>query len=164
MIVVAIIGLLSSVALPAFVKYVRRAKTTEALLNIRKLWDSSLAYYSSDRGSRTGGILAKQFPATQSTTPPLGTCCTSPGSKCSPSLSLWETTTWRALNFSIDDPYYYSYAYAAAGSGRTSSFTAGAYGDLDCDNQFSTFERTGKIDSQGNVTGGAGLYIRNDIE
>src|SRR2546429_1309810 len=124
MTVVAIIGLLASVALPAFVKYMRRAKTTEALMNIRKLYDSSIAYYGSDRGSRVGGILGKQFPAAQSTTPPLGTCCASRGRKCQPSLSLWETTTWRALNFSVEDPYYYSYAYSSAGTDHSASFTA----------------------------------------
>ena len=42
MIVVAIIGILAAVAIPAFMKYIRRSKTTEALMNVRKMFDSSV--------------------------------------------------------------------------------------------------------------------------
>jgi prepilin-type N-terminal cleavage/methylation domain-containing protein len=53
MIVVAIIAILAMVAIPAFVKYIRRSKTTEATMNIRKLYDSSVAYYLTERASRS---------------------------------------------------------------------------------------------------------------
>jgi type IV pilus assembly protein PilA len=164
MIVVAILGILAAAALPAFMKYVRRSKTTEALANVRKLYDASVAYYAVDRGARGGSILPKQFPVSQSMTPLAGTCCASRGNKCAPNEALWQTTTWTALNFSVNDPFYYSYAYTSSGTDTASQFTAGAYGDLDCDTRFSTFERTGVIDSQHSVRGGAGLYIRNDVE
>ena len=42
MIVVAIIGILAAVAIPAFMKYIRRSKTVEATMNVRKLFDSSV--------------------------------------------------------------------------------------------------------------------------
>jgi prepilin-type N-terminal cleavage/methylation domain-containing protein len=42
MIVVAIIGILAAIALPSFSKYVRRARTTEALSHLAKEWSGSL--------------------------------------------------------------------------------------------------------------------------
>src|SRR5215471_16438892 len=110
MIVVAIIGILAAVAIPAFMKYIRRSKTTEASMNVRKLYDSSVSYYESEHSDSTGTILAKQFPAsTTGASPAKGGCCTSPGKKCAPNNALWTEATWPALNFSVDDPFYYSY-------------------------------------------------------
>src|SRR5205814_7177574 len=52
MIVVAIIGILAAVAIPAFMKYIRRSKTTEATMNIRKLFDSSVSYFEEEHAAR----------------------------------------------------------------------------------------------------------------
>src|SRR4051794_17918250 len=87
MIVVAIIGILAAVAIPSFMKYIRRSKTTEAAMNIRKLYDSSVAYYESEHAAPNGDILAKQFPKGASVAtwvPAQGTCAGSPGQKCDP--------------------------------------------------------------------------------
>ena len=139
MIVVAIIGILAAVAIPAFMKYIRRSKTTEATMNIRKLFDSSVAYFEEEHASRTGDIVPKQFPVTATTSPALNTCATQPGGKCAPASSYWTQHTWNALNFSIDDPFYYSYTYESGGSDSTSTFTARANGNLNGDATFSTF-------------------------
>ena len=167
MIVVAIIGILAAVAIPAFMKYIRRSKTTEALMNVRKLYDSSVSYYESEHANQAGQILAKQFPATQTMTPtPVGTCCSATGQKCAPAsyAASWSTATWQALNFSVDDPFYYSYQYDSSGTDTTSAFTATASGDLTCDGaNFSLFQRVGFIQNN-NVSGGAGLYTFNEIE
>jgi hypothetical protein len=37
-------------------------------------------------------------------------------------------------------------------------------GDLDCDTVYSTFMRGGHIDAQNNVSGGAGLFTKLEIE
>jgi len=165
MIVVAIIGILAAVAIPAFMKYIRRSKTTEASMNVRKLYDSSVSYYESEHATRSGAIIAKQFPVAAVVTPATH-CCANAGEKCPPDPTLWQDTagTWAALNFSVDDPFYYQYSYDSTGTDTASQFTARANGDLDCDNIYSTFERIGKVDSQHNVTGGSGLYVANDIE
>ena len=165
MIVVAIIGILAATALPAFMKYVRRSKTTEALMNVRKLYDSSVAYFASEHAlGSTTTILAKQFPTSQGPNPTKGACCLSRGKKCAPSNALWATATWKSLNFSVDDPHYYSYQYTSGGTDKTSTFLVDAYGDLNCNSVYSTYERKGSVDSKFNVTGSAGLYIVNDIE
>src|SRR5262249_6605742 len=153
MIVVAIIGILAAVAIPAFMKYIRRSKTTEASMNVRKLFDSSVSYYEAEHADRTGAILAKQFPVSVATTP--GTkCCSNAGEKCTPDPTLWQDTngTWASLNFSVDDPFYYQYQYDSGGTDTGSSFTARAAGDLDCDDIYSTFQRIGKVDPHPKVT------------
>src|SRR5262252_3536492 len=88
MIVVAIIGILAAVAIPAFMKYIRRSKTSEASMNVRKLYDSSVSYYESEHADRGGSILAKQFPLTVAVTPTTR-CCTNAGEKCSPNPTTW---------------------------------------------------------------------------
>ena len=166
MIVVAIIGILAAVAIPAFMKYIRRSKTTEATMNIRKLFDSSVAYFEEEHADRSGLIVPKSFPAAEIATPGLTVCCgaTGVGGKCQVSAGQWNASgTWNALNFSIDDPHYYSYTYAATGTDSTSSFTARANGNLNCDATYSTFERVGSI-SEGNVKGGSGLYKHLPLE
>src|SRR5512140_1076118 len=106
MIVVAIIGILAAVAIPAFMKYIRRSKTTEATMNIRKLYDSSVAYFESEHADQTGKILARQFPNEVLWTPNgPGVCCANVGQKCDPAkfVNDWKVPSWTALNFSVDD-------------------------------------------------------------
>ncbi len=165
MIVVAIIGILAAVAIPAFMKYIRRSKTTEATMNVRKLFDSSVAYFESERSDTAGSILAKQFPGSIALTPTTK-CCTAAGEKCAPTPSIWNDTAggWASLNFSVDDPHYYQYRYDSTGTGSAANFKAWAHGDLDCDGTFSSFQRAGNVLADFSVSGGAGLFIKNDIE
>jgi type IV pilus assembly protein PilA len=154
MIVVAIIGILAAVAIPAFMKNAKKAKTPEAVTNVKKLYEGARSYYEEEMNAR-GGIatIAKQFPnsPTVSTAPALGTCCASPGRKCAPNPALWADPSWQALKFSMDDPHYYAYQYVVTntgtGSGQGSSFTAFALGDLDCDTDQSRFSMYGEVNS-----------------
>lgn len=171
MIVVAIIGLLAAVAIPAFIKYVRRSKTTEALLNIRKVYDSAIAYYMSEHANPGGMILPKQFPGTAPVPnahysgPGGGSCCGQPGSKCIPATAqISAPQAWAALNFSLDEPFLFWYDYVSSGVDLTSKFEIQAHGDLDCDLIASDFIRTGSILADGSVTGGAGLYTNLETE
>src|SRR3954470_11613674 len=86
MIVVAIIGILAAVAIPAFMKYIRRSKTVEATMNVRKLFDSSVSYYEGEHADTAGLILPKEFPAKGAavTAPTANSCCGQTGDKCKP--------------------------------------------------------------------------------
>jgi hypothetical protein len=100
-------------------------------------------------------------------------CCNFPGGKCPPvwrwpfppdAIAKLHQEFFDPLNFSLDEPFSFHYAYRSTGTDRTAQFTAGAFGNLDCDDEWSTYERTGSVDSGFNVVGGGGLYIHNDIE
>src|ERR1700746_3190341 len=106
MIVVAIIGILAAVAIPAFMKYIRRSKTTEALMNVRKLYDSSVSYFETDHSDVTGHLMIRKFPSSVGWTPPQGGACAETGQKFDPNThaAKWKVPEWAALNFSVDDP------------------------------------------------------------
>lgn len=60
-IVVAVLGILGAVAIPAFMKNARKAKTAEATTNVKKLYDGARSYYEEEL-SGGGGILRKVYP------------------------------------------------------------------------------------------------------
>ena len=166
MIVVAIIGVLAAVAIPAFMKYIKKSKTTEARELVKRAYDGARGYYL-DRGvgkGIAGGSLPAQFPGpTTAATPVLGSCC-SGGGKCAPDASLWTTPVWVSLQFAVGDPHYYSYSYSTADP--TTDFTTRANGDLDCDGIYSTFEMYGTVDTAmaDGPTGSASMYRESELE
>jgi type IV pilus assembly protein PilA len=162
MVVVAIIGVLASIAVPAYLQNARKAKSSEAVINIRKIYIQSRAYLMEANQARAQIVATPvQFPEPIGDTP-AASCCTFPGQKCPPNPSDWIANTWTALAFSVDDPHYYRYAYGSTGSqapGPGSNFTAAAHGDLNCDGTYSTFEMVGVWSSTDNdVHGSAGIY------
>jgi type IV pilus assembly protein PilA len=167
MIVVAIIGILAAVAIPAFMKYMRKSKTTEATQGVKKIYDGARSYYLEENTARGTGVpIAKQFPVSAAVTP-TETCCGSPGGKCVPDPADWDDVagSWNALKFSMEDPFYFQYQYAASGTDDTSQFTARALGDLDCDTTLSTFEMAASINPDDNsVQGSAGIYKNKELE
>jgi len=159
MIVVVILGILAAIAIPAFIKYVRNSKTSEAKENLAYIFRESTTYFAGERVERgvTGGAITPQFPESTATlTPPT----VPPGTRVL--TASWNTDpTWNALKFSIADPHYYAYEYestGAAGAGSSSLFTARARGDLDGDTAESTFERVGTVNDDMEVQGSGGLY------
>jgi prepilin-type N-terminal cleavage/methylation domain-containing protein len=164
MITVLVIGLLAAVAIPTFMRNARKAKTPEAVINVKKLYDGSRTYIVEESTKRASSEKsAAQFPESAPLTPAVS-CCASAGRKCPPTPALWATPTWVALNFAVDDPHYYRYEYASTG-GATPRFSARAHGDLDCDNDLSTFEMVGEYSTAtGQVSGSGGLFKDKDNE
>jgi len=175
MIVVAIIGILAAVAIPAFMKYIKKSKTSEARTHVQKIYAGAREYWM-DRNTAAGQIQADspQFPAPTEQWTADQNCCAMQGSgneKCAPSQALWDTPTWRALKFSMDDPHYYAYAYtvnvgAAGDVTGGHNFTALARGDLDCDGDFSQFSMYGVVNEQyaDGPAGSAAISRTNDLE
>jgi type IV pilus assembly protein PilA len=165
MIVVAIIGILAAVAVPAFMKYMKRSRTTEAPPNLKKIFDGAKGYFEKGaKVNRSGTVQEHKFPASVGPTPAMGDCCGGgDGDKCVN--TDWTNATWTALGFEISDPHYFHYSFTSSGVGTSAMFTAGANADLDCDGTlYSTFERTATVDDQKRVVGAASLYINHDIE
>ena len=157
MIVVAIVGILASLAVPTLVHYVAKAKTTEAMTELEKIYNGARVYWLEPHGA-AGSIqpLPPQFPDTHAATPAVS-CCASSGGKCVPSATQWKDPTWVGLAFSVDDPHYYQYEFTST----TAEFTARAIGNLDCDANFSTFVMMGRVDP---VSGAFGLAAMTRID
>ena len=168
MVVVAIIGVLCAVAVPVFMQNVRRAKTTEAPINLERIYSNSRIYIFAAHASR-GSInpIPLQFPEQQAKSP-VPACCGNPGGKCPPNAGDWTSPTWSALSFSVDDPSYFNYEYGSTGSSVTgpgSNFTARALGDLNCDTVLSTFELVGTFTAgEHDILGSGGMYINLPTE
>jgi prepilin-type N-terminal cleavage/methylation domain-containing protein len=166
MIVVAIIGILAAIAIPAFSRYVKKSRTAEASGHLNKMWSASVAYYEADHANTAGVLLAKQFPAAVAVANIEGACCGQAGDKCPGSASVYQTNaSWVALNFNISDPHHYRPLYSSTGTGTGSSFTAQAFGDLDCDTTLSTFQRGGAVSpASGDVEAQGAAYVNLEIE
>lgn len=176
MIVVALMAILATIAIPAFIRYMQRAKTSEAKSNIQKIYSGSVVYFDTQHVKRTFGadaILTHRFPCDTS---PTGSqwCPLYPprGKKTSQPKDCWTNTNpdegeiWKAIYFSIADHNYFSYRYVCTDSLGRQAFLGQARGDLDGDGvNFSLFERGGYADpstSQG--VGASGVYEYDPLE
>ncbi len=140
MISVAILGLLASVAIPSYIKWVRQARTAESTMNLRKIFDSSVIYFALMYSDETGDRTLSRFPGSAPLTPadvPAGTAVTT-GSD-------FDTPVWNALHFNLSDPHRFSYQYDSSGISNSGQFTASAFADLDADEELSTFVRFGTV-------------------
>ena len=106
MIVVAILGILAAIAIPALSKYMRRAKTSEAKAQIAKMFDGASAYFAEEHVERgavqligSGGSIPQAAPhkcphpsgdntgGSTGLTPPAGINCNEgPGGRCVPAV------------------------------------------------------------------------------
>jgi len=158
MIVVAIIGILAAVAIPAFIKYIRKSKTVEATEALNKIKVGAREYFVVDHWSSAGTLLDKQFPNGVATVP-AAPCC----QKCTNASADWDGNGWNALKFGLTEPHYYQFNFTASGFTNAAQYTAQAYGDLDCDGSNSTFEIRGSVDTEGSVVT-VGPIITAEIE
>src|SRR5262249_36886437 len=111
MIVVAIIGILSAVAIPAFSGYVRRSKTSEAPSNLKNLFQGAVTYYSAERFARGigGGTSTQCLTATANA--PAAVPAARKVSFPSPA-----PQSFTDLGFTISDPVYYQYQIHSLGA------------------------------------------------
>jgi type IV pilus assembly protein PilA len=162
MIVVAILGILAALAIPAFIGYIRRSKTSEATGNLNSLFKSSAAYFSQERtakgiGAATGSNCTVGSEAREPTTP----------SKDKQSYTARPVVN--ALGFKVADYVYFSYGVTSAGEacGRTAGtdvYTFFAEGDLDGDTTTSSFQLAVSVDGDSTLYHARGFYILNEIE
>lgn len=120
---------------------------TEAVYNIRKLYQGARVYYLSFPWHKHPGV-QKQFPDSVAATPTPGSCCPK---RCKPEPQLWENLSWKALMFGKWSHFYYSNEFRSSGTDNNARFTARAIGDLDCDGTMSTFEISGKVNADGTI-------------
>jgi type IV pilus assembly protein PilA len=150
MIVVAIIGILSVLAIYGVRKYLANAKTAEARNSLGQIAKDAATAVEREKGNTailgagSASLLMRQFCATSTKVP-----TTVPaGQKYQSQTSDWKagdaTTGWTCLKFSMEEPQYYQYYYSAVGTDSNSGgFVAYAYGDLNGDTATSTFSVSG---------------------
>jgi type IV pilus assembly protein PilA len=166
MIVVAIIGVLAAVAIPSFVKYIRRSKTTEATMNLRKMYDGAVAYYVGEHADINGVVANKQFPVSGPAVPDLATLTSLGGSRYASAPSEWKQAGWSALDFQISDAQIFSYEFTNDNpgvSGNGAAATMHSYGDQNGNGVLAVFERH-MVGTQEGVQGGTAMYSVNETE
>jgi type IV pilus assembly protein PilA len=161
MIVVAILGILAALAIPAFIGYVRRSKTSEATGNLNSLFKSAASYMAQER---TGQSLT----GTTATFCSVGTDALTPTPNANKQ-GYTPLSNAKAIGFSIADYVYFGYGItsAAASCGWAANaivYTFFANGDLDGDGTQSTFELATGTDADNSLYHAKGFYINNEIE
>ena len=147
--VVAGVGLAATVAVPAFRKYMERARAIEVLPKLKQICDGAASYYEeSERLQMVPGDTEqkkplKRFPKSVCVTPKRSCCEFGTEGLCEG--TDWDTPTWRALGFSIDERHRFRFQFMAKGEGLRAHFTARAHADMDYDGLESTFERVGRV-------------------
>jgi type IV pilus assembly protein PilA len=122
MIVVAIIGILAAVAIPAFLDYMKKGKRSEAELNLDAI----------KKGNKTYFVEHASYVVATAAATPMATCCAAGGvTKCPANAAAWQgVQAWDDLDFSVTEDHYFVYSY----TGTTGTdYKAVASGDLDCD-------------------------------
>lgn len=159
MIVVAIIGVLAAVAIPAYMNFTKKAKTAEATTNLGAIYQGARSYFEGGAASTT----VTGLPTLGDTTLAKANCVVDGEHKThttvpqgAPFYIEWEghdsLDAWQALMFQVQDPVYYQYVSNAAVEecGHTADseplllYDLFAHGDLDGDGEASTF-RVGVI-------------------
>jgi prepilin-type N-terminal cleavage/methylation domain-containing protein len=166
MIVVAIIGILASAAIPSYSKYVRKARTVEATLSLRQIADGAKLYFMTARvttivqrdvyvpqltsapsvGALPATVPAYLLPESSAGYTPSEThanvCAQNGGVFEESYLPQFGTQPWKALLFQPAGKFRYRYAWLLAQQ-STSTKAAVAYahalGDLNCDGRYAVW-------------------------
>jgi type IV pilus assembly protein PilA len=144
MIVVAIIGILAAIAIPAFLEYMNSGKGTEAELNLNKIAKGAKIYRQ-----KTGTYpQANEGPIPGDGTATGGSCAQANGTYTSGAFLPVRTAggPFELLDFTIGDGFRYDYEWVG---GDGTIFTAQALGDLDCDGTTRSTQAIGTIDTAG---------------
>lgn len=175
MIVVAIVGVLAALAIYGVRKYIANAKTAEARNSLGQVGKDTQAAYA--REGMSGQVLGLGAVAGASNRLCTSASASIPAAKASIAGQKYQSkpSEWAAdgatagkgfacLKFSMNDPQYYMYSYAQAGTSGANgeNFTAKAEGDLNGDGTLSTFQITGKV--QQDTSGGLVLTVAPNIE
>jgi len=171
MIVVAIIGILAAIAIPAFVGYLTRAKTSEASGNLKGMFTAAAGYYSNEMWATRGVNVTAGATGLASTACIVGNGITPTPTNEKQNID-WasEEVAFRGIGFTTRDATYYQYEIASAGAtcgvaaGNNTVYSFRAYGDLDGDTNLSTYELAAGTNAQNELMRAPGIYRENELE
>jgi type IV pilus assembly protein PilA len=133
MIVVAIIGILAAVAIPAFINYMKRAKTSEATLNLKSIAEGAVSYYDTH---------GQTLPSDTGITPTSGKPGASTVELNTTIDGQFNTAAWQQVGWKPHKPFLYYYHFNNLNATTGNIGKAIAYGNLDGDEVNSNFSRT----------------------
>jgi type IV pilus assembly protein PilA len=173
MIVVAIIGVLAAIAIPAFINYVRRSKTSEAGSNLKSLFTGAQAYYGRENWMQ--GVVAEGAGAVAAAYCTVANGTTMNAPSANKTVLDWMTepgrTSFEALNTQPSDPVYYQYSILAGApdmcGGAPSNlnvYTFQAVGNLDGDATNSLFEISVGSNTNNDLYRSPGIFTQNELE
>ncbi len=138
MIVVAIIGILAAIAIPNFIRYQLKSKTTEVRTNMGGMKVSEESFRSTEDGYASGEANpGAGWATTKRPWIDANTCagCTR--------TSLTQCTYFSCMGYKPAGEVYYNYQISVqqpgAGAGSEAEFAIGAVGDLDGDDKNASF-------------------------
>ncbi len=106
-IVMLVIGIIAAMAIPSFMLYVRRARATEALQNVPRIFNAAMAYFEVEHSTRSGTVPALHLPETSPAVPTYV-----PGADVyAATVQDWDDASWQALAFTVATPMRYRYQY-----------------------------------------------------
>lgn len=182
MIVVAIIGILAAIAIPAFINYVKRSKTSEAPSNLKALFTGAADLYT--RGTAAQTLIGRANVTANNTRCVIDVAASTGNTPSDQKRTVdWgalpDAARFQALNWQVSDPIYYRYE-AQPGTGTavagtvlacanmnavgTSVYTFRAIGDLDGDTTTSLFELNVGVDQGNALYRNAEIYTQNELE
>jgi type II secretory pathway pseudopilin PulG len=150
---IALVGVVSGVAMYVLARYVRHSKTVDAIGSLSTLAKASVAYYEASDATQPVGTSPDNAHAMRHFPPPSTHSVPASlddvrGKRYQSAAADWMSTPWHELQFSIPQPQYYAYSYASEGAGSTAKATATATGDLDGDGEPSKFSIVVAPDAQ----------------
>ena len=162
MIVVAILGILAAVAIPAFINYMRRAKTSEAKLNLKTMCEGGVTYFDSEGAAGVTHYL----PFNTTSTPDAVSKGTKNALTTTMLASFRTNKAWSSLGFAPNDAFYYSYSWVSNCSnslcGASATATCVARGDIDGDTVLSSFTRPLTLNN--GQLAASGYTVVNELE
>ena len=173
MVVVAIVAVLATVGIPAFMNYIRRSKTSEAASNLKSMFVGAQAYYRRDSVGR--GAITDTSVVTSRSRCSVTTGSTSNVPSSRKTVLNWATepsrTSFESLNTQVADPIYYQYSITAANSGlcggmasTAAVYTFQAIGNLDGDAIQSRFELAVGSNTNNDLYRAPGIFVQNELE
>jgi type II secretory pathway pseudopilin PulG len=165
MLVVAILGILAAVAIPAFNVYVRRSRSAEAVEQLRQIYTNVASYYHPARQESSGisGLLRAACVVDSSDN----------GITPGPTKVVgdYSAASWRAINFEIGFSYFRYEIQTQGGASRCDVaadtvplYFIRAYGDLDGDGIRSLQELAVGSDKHNYLYHSRGFYVVNENE
>jgi len=143
-------GIMAAIAIPTFIKYIRKSKTVEATESLDRLTHAMQSYMDAN------GSLPRAQTGWVPTTP----CCAQASQpKCAPDPAAWRGSPWTELGFTLSHPHYFQYRCTSGPRG----FELEARGDLDCDESYSSYKVQGTLAADGSLQV-QGPVITDEIE